>query len=122
MLTLQKNKVNTLDVVCNDLLTIQDPVYLWRFVNNVTQQEYLIELENQQPVNPRFDQFLLNLPDDLNLNYGEFSWYIYQSDTPGDEIYDSMILLSSGDMRIIANFLENKSYEPTSGNNYEYQG
>ena len=122
MLILSLNSLNVLDIVCNDLLTIENPVYLWRIVNKMTKVESLIELENQQPVNPRFDQFNLTLPDDLDLKAGMYEWWVYQSDTTGRTDYDDMPELSSGDLRVNNATNENESYEPTGEIDYEYNG
>ena len=84
MLIISKATANKLNVVCDDILTLTDPVYLWRFVNKTTQIENLIELENQLPSNPRFDQFNLTLPTDLDLESGEYEWYVYVEEITTD--------------------------------------
>lgn len=122
MLIISKATANKLNVVCDDILTLTDPVYLWRFVNKTTQIENLIELENQLPSNPRFDQFNLTLPTDLDLESGEYEWYVYESPLTGDTDYSSMNLLSSGDLRVQSDLDQGTAYTPTAGQNYEYNG
>lgn len=119
---LNLDEVNTLDVVCSDLTTINEPIFLWRILNKVTKVEHLIELINEVPLNHRFDKFKLDLPNDLDLKSGEYEWYIYQSALTGDVNYSDMNLLSSGDLKINTNFEINKSYEPIGGSDKEYNG
>ena len=122
MLIINKDTANKLNIVCDDILTLTDPVYLWRFVNKTTQVENLIELENQLPSNPRFDKFNLTLPTDLDLESGEYEWFVYESPLTGETDYSSMNLLSSGDLRVNSDLDQGTSYTPTAGQNYEYNG
>ena len=122
MLIINKDTANKLNIVCDDILTLTDPVYLWRFVNKTTQVENLIELENQLPSNPRFDQFNLTLPTDLDLESGEYEWFVYESPLTGETDYSTMNLLSSGDLRVNSDLDQGRSYTPTAGQNYEYNG
>lgn len=121
MLRLSLNSANTLNVKCDDILTITDPVYLWRIFNEQTKEEHLIELTNAQEQNPRFDQFTLTLPTDLDLKAGVYFWEIYESSTPGDEDYENMNRLSDGLMKVLGEFTANSSYEPT-GTDTVYNG
>lgn len=113
MLLLNKATTNSMYVVCDDLLTITDPFYLWRFINTQTREEYLIELINEAEQNGRYDLFTLILPDDLDLAEGEYVYEIYQSSTQGDEDYSNMLLLSTDVARVQSTFTENDQYEPT---------
>ena len=122
MLIINKDTANKLNIVCDDILTLTDPVYLWRFVNKTTQVENLIELENQLPSNPRFDQFNLTLPTDLDIESGEYEWFVYESPLTGETDYSTMNLLSSGDLRVNSDLDQDTSYTPTAGQNYEYNG
>lgn len=122
MLIINKDTANKLNIVCDDILTLTDPVYLWRFVNKTTQVENLIELENQLPSNPRFDKFNLTLPTDLDLESGEYEWFVYESPLTGETDYSTMNLLSSGDLRVNSDLDQGTSYTPTAGQNYEYNG
>lgn len=122
MLIINKDTANKLNIVCDDILTLTDPVYLWRLVNKTTQVENLIELENQLPSNPRFDQFNLTLPTDLDIESGEYEWFVYESPLTGETDYSTMNLLSSGDLRVNSDLDQGTSYTPTAGQNYEYNG
>lgn len=121
MLILNRSSENKMYVVCDDILTITNPTYLWRFYNEQTKEEHLIEIANETEQNPRFDLFTLTLPTDLDLNEGIFVWEIYESDTPGDEDYANMNELANGVARVNASFDTNTSYEP-QGTDTVYQG
>lgn len=121
MLELTKASTNQMYVVCDDVLTITNPTYLWRFVHQVTRKEYLIELVNSAEQNGRYDLFTLTLPTDLNLLEGEYIYEIYQSDTPGDQDYANMLQLANGVARVQATFTDSESYEPT-GEDTTYRG
>ena len=121
MLLINKTATNSLYVVCDDILTITNPIYLWRFVHSQTRQEFLIELINSAEQNARYDLFTLILPTDLDLEEGEYFYEIYQSDTPSDEDYSTMLQLSNGVARVQATFIESEIYEPT-GTDTTYRG
>lgn len=121
MLELSKASTNKMYVVCDDVLTIVDPVYLWRFVSSQDQQQYLIEIVNEAEQNGRYDLFTLILPTDLDLQEGEHTYEIYQSTTPGDEDFENMPMLANGVARVQSTFTTNESYEPT-GTDATYKG
>jgi len=121
MLLLTKAISNKMYVVCDDILTLDNPIYLWRFVHAQTRAQYLIELVNSAEQNQRYDLFTLILPTDLDLTEGEYIYEIYQSDTTGDENYSAMLQLANGVARVQATFTDNESYEPT-GTDTTYTG
>lgn len=121
MLQLTKASSNKMYVVCDDILTVANPIYLWRFVDSLKQKEYLIEIVNEAEQNGRYDLFTLVLPTDLDLEEGEHVYEIYQSTTPGDEDYSQMPLLANGVARVQSTFTDNESYAPTGQDN-TYRG
>ena len=121
MIQLQLNTANKMYVVCDDILTITNPTYLWRFYNEQGKVENLIEIANETASNPRFDLFTLTLPTDLDLEEGIFAWQLFESDTPGDTDYGNMNELANGTAKVAATFDINTSYEPT-GTDTVYQG
>lgn len=121
MLKLSLNSINKLYVVCSDILMVADSIYLWRFYNKQTKQEWLIELDNESIANQRFDLFSLNLPDELNLGEGVYMWEVYQSETEGSTNYKDMPMLSNGMAKVLTIFEENTTYEP-SGTDTVYNG
>lgn len=121
MLQLTKASTNLMHVVCDDVLTITNPVYLWRFVHSQTREEYLIELVNSAEQNGRYDLFTLILPTNLDLQEGEHIYEIYQSSTPGNQNYSDMLMLANGVARVQSTFTENESYEPV-GEDTTYRG
>ena len=121
MLLLQLNTANKLYIVCDDILTLTNPVYLWRFYNEQTKEEHLIEIANETEQNPLFDLFTLTLPTDLNLLDGTYSWEIYESASTGDTDYANMNQLSNGVAKVASTFTANTSYEP-QGTDTVYEG
>jgi len=121
MIQLQLSSANKMYVVCDDILTITNPIYLWRFYNEQTKVESLIEISNSQEANNRFDLFTLTLPTDLDLKEGVYIWEIYESSSSGDTDYSNMNELANGTAKVVATFTSNTSYEPT-GTDTVYQG
>jgi hypothetical protein len=109
-------------VVCKDLVTIPDPIYLWRFFDQVRKESHLIELPNESTANPRFDLFTLILPTDINLKQATYYYEIYQSDTEGATNYEDMPILAEGLARINIEFDENTTYESTGSSDTVYTG
>lgn len=120
MLHLKQNTTNELYLVCDDIVTIESPIYLFRFVNSQTQNESLIELENELSSNPRADKFTLILPTDLDLNEGDFRCYVYESTTPGDEDWENMPILATVKAEVKTIFEEDTTYE-TDGTDTVYK-
>lgn len=121
MRPLLPNSVNKMYLVCHDIATIEDPIYLFRFVNAQTQEQYLIELDNLAIGNSRFDLFELALPDDLDLPAGMYHYHVYQSEEENDENFEGMPELASGRVDVATEFIENETYEPTDGPDEVYQ-
>lgn len=121
MRSLIPNSVNKMYLVCHDIATVEDPIYLWRFVNAQTDEEHLIELDNLAIGNSRFDLFELALPDDLDLTAGMYRYHVYQSETEDDEDFNDMLELASGRVDVAIDYTENENYEPTEGHDEVYQ-
>lgn len=121
MLHLKQSEINKMYLVCDDILTIENPVYLFRFINVQTVKEDLIELVNELPSNPRGDLFSLELPTQLDLETGYYSYYIYESVNSGDNNFESMPLLASGKMEVKTIFENDTIYE-NSGEDIVYKG
>jgi len=122
MLLLNKSSINKMYIICNDLLTIDNPVYLWRFVHSQTLEQYLIELVNESEVSRSYDLFSLNLPVDLELSEGQYLYEVYQSEEEGDDDFSNMPLLANGVARVTSIFETTDSYEPTAEQDSTYTG
>ena len=121
MLHLNQNSTNELFLVCDDIITTENPIYLFRFLNSQTNKESFIELENELSLNPRADKFTLILPTDLDLKEGDFRCYVYESDTPGDRNWENMPILASVKANVKTNFEDDTTYT-TDGEDSVYQG
>ena len=121
MKPLNLDSVNKMYLVCHDIATIEDPIYLWRFVNAQTKEEHLIELDNLAIGNSRFDLFELALPDDLDLVAGMYEYHVYQSEEEDDVDFADMLELANGRVDVTADYTENETYEPNAGSDEVYQ-
>lgn len=122
MLHLQKDTANKIYIQVSDLVIIDNPVYLFRFLNTQTQREYLVELTNEYPDNRRFDLFTLTLPDDLDLDTGLYRYWVYESDTTGRTDYANMRTLAENSAELDRTFTSNTVYEPTDTADKVYKG
>lgn len=121
MIYLNPTSTNQLNLVCSDMVVIDNPVYLFRFKNDQSEVDQLIELENLLPNNQRADRFNLTLPTDLDLKPGEFRYWVYESPLTGDTDYDNMRILTSGKAIVSTTFETDTTYERT-GEDIVYKG
>lgn len=108
-------------LVVDDMLTIDNPFYLWRFVNDQTRKEWLLYLTNELQANSRADRFILLLPDDIpDFETGDYHYYVYES---ADEVLniDGKNLLATGRADVLTEFAEDTTYERT-GEDKVYKG
>lgn len=111
-LHLNQNSTNNLYLKVDDLST-DNPFYLFRFLDEVTKDEFLVELVNLEEGNRRFALFTLILPDDLDMPAGLYKYFVYRSETTGDEDYSNMLELTSSVAIVNTVFDEGTTYEPT---------
>ena len=95
MIYLEKVTTNLFQIQVVDMATIDDPIYLFRFIDEQRKKEYLIELDKTNPNNPRAGIFQLNLPTDLDMDSGKYELFIYQSDETGRVDWENMPELTS---------------------------
>lgn len=95
MIYLEKATTNLFQIQVVDMATIDDPIYLFRFIDEQRKKEYLIELDKTNPNNPRAGIFQLNLPTDLDMDSGKYELFIYQSDETGRVDWEDMPELTS---------------------------
>lgn len=95
MIYLEKATINLFQIQVVDMATIDDPIYLFRFIDEQRKKEYLIELDKTNPNNPRAGIFQLNLPTDLDMDSGKYELFIYQSDETGRVDWENMPELTS---------------------------
>jgi hypothetical protein len=121
MLHLNQDAVNKMYLVCDDILCIENPIYLFKFLNVQTKKEYFIELENELSLNPRGDLFTLTLPTDLDLKPGDYRYYVYESPLAGDRDIEDMRLLAPGKLEVATTAANETIYEQT-GDDIVYRG
>jgi hypothetical protein len=102
------------------MVTISDPIYLFRFVDEQRKTEFLIELAKGNVNNPRFGIFTLNLPDDLDLKSGKFEMFVYQSDESGRIDWNDMLELTSVRAEVEKEYKTPTTYERSEGSDIVY--
>lgn len=121
MILLSQNSVNSIAVIVNDIKTVDTPIYLFRFKNDqVTTDEYFVELTDTLVDNDAASVFELNLPTDLDLPVGRYTMWVYQSETPGDEDWENMLELTCDRADVEPVTVTNNDYEP-EGTDEVYQ-
>lgn len=122
MIYLTPNSTNTMYLVCDDVITVEDPIYLFRFAQDQSTVELFIELSNSLSDNPRADKFTLILPDDLDLVSGDYNMTVFQSLLAGDRVVENMVVLSNVRAVVETNFDEDKTYLGEEGTDIVYKG
>jgi len=120
MIYLQKETTNLINIQVVDMVTISDPIYLFRFVDEQRKTEFLIELAKGNVNNPRFGIFTLNLPDDLDLKSGKFEMFVYQSDESGRIDWNDMLELTSVRAEVEKEYKTPTTYERSEGSDIVY--
>lgn len=120
MIYLQKETTNLINIQVVDMVTISDPIYLFRFVDEQRKTEFLIELAKGNVNNPRFGIFTLNLPTDLDLKSGKFEMFVYQSDESGRVDWDDMLELTSIRAEVEKEYKTPTIYERSEGSDIVY--
>lgn len=120
MIYLQKETTNLINIQVVDMVTISDPIYLFRFVDEQRKTEFLIELAKGNVNNPRFGIFTLNLPTDLDLKSGKFEMFVYQSDESGRVDWDDMLELTSMRAEVEKEYKTPTIYERSEGSDIVY--
>lgn len=119
-LHLNLNSDNEIAIRASDMVIIADSIYLFRFVNEQTKVENLIELTKTNLNNDRWDSFDLNIPGDLDLKSGKYRYYVYESDTPGRTDYENLRLLDTSKAEIDKAYPAEVTYE-TDGTDTVYK-
>ncbi len=104
MIYLNPNSSNTFFIVCDDIITVEEPVYLFRFIHEQTKEVHFVELENEIPDNARAEKFTLTLPSDVDLDGGYHELNVFQSEESGDRDVDNMLLLWPGKVEVKIEF------------------
>ena len=120
MIYLQKETTNLINIQVVDMVTISDPIYLFRFVDEQRKTEFLIELAKGNVNNPRFGIFTLNLPTDLDLKSGKFEMFVYQSDESGRVDWNDMLELTSMRAEVEKEYKTPTIYERSEGSDIVY--
>lgn len=120
MVYLNLNSLNTFTLVCSDMVTIDNPIYLFRFEHEQTDEDFFIELPDLIPDNPRGSRFQIDLPTDIDLDNGYYRTSIFQSELEGDRDYENMLQLYSGRTEVIKEFATDTIYQANNPDDIVY--
>jgi len=120
MLLLKQNQSQKLALALSQLVTIQEPKFLFSFFHQQKREFYNFFLE---PIttSSRFDLFLLSLPTDVNLPKGNYMFKVYESVDEEPTIEGKNVLLY-GKAEVVTEFPEGKIYTVNTTNNILYNG
>ncbi len=110
-LYLQRNTTNVLSVDAVQVVDLETPNYFFLFKEIQTKEEYSVYLTRKNPGNPRYGEFDLILPTDIDMPFGTYRYDIYENANNVDTDPTGMTLLETGAMIILQT--------PTTGQAYD---
>lgn len=111
MLKLRKDTQNVIAVTPDDKATVTSFFYLFRFFHVQLERDFVVQLTPTNPTSNRYKRFIVDLPNDINLPYGDYHFYIYQSLSDGSTDYQGLVELENGKAWVLTP--EITSYEIT---------
>lgn len=98
MIVISTTQSNEMVLTLGDIKTINEPYYTFKLVNKTNFDEYIFSPDNNS-TSPYYDAFTLSVGTistltgsnvTLNLNTGEYNYFVYEKSTP----YDLLITTS----------------------------
>ena len=118
MLLLKQNEINKIAVSLSQLVTIQNPNFLFSFFHQQKREYFNFYLTAESRSN-RFDLFLLNLPTDVDLPKGNFIFSIYESEDETTTT-EGKTMLIKGKAEVVTEFPEGTYYTINTTNKINY--
>ena len=118
MLLLKQNEINKIAVSLSQLVTIQNPNFLFSFFHQQKREYFNFYLTAESRSN-RFDLFLLTLPTDVDLPKGNFIFSIYESEDETTTT-EGKTLLIKGKAEVVTEFPEGTYYTINTTNKINY--
>lgn len=88
-------------MTASERVTIENPFFLWVFTHQLTQEVTAVFLTKQNSTSTRYDLFIIEMPDDIDLENGEYQYRIYQKATDeSTEVELDDVLLEIGFARV----------------------
>ena len=91
-----KDTENVIAVTATEKATVSNFFFLFRFFLIEQNKNFVIQLTKDNGTSDRYDRFILDLPDDLNLPSGDYHYFIYQSLEDGNLDWDGLLELENG--------------------------
>ena len=118
MLLLKQSETNKVVISLSQLVTIANPNFLFSFLHQ-QKREYFNFYLTAESRSDRFDLFLLNLPEDVDLPKGNFMYSIYESEDETTTT-DGKTLLVKGKAEVVTDFPEGDYYTNNTINSINY--
>jgi hypothetical protein len=118
-LWLNKNSENIIGITASEKATVTTYFFLFRFHNVETLVDTLLEIESDNPDNPRWNKFTITMPTDLDLASGFYHYYVYQCEVTGDTDWQNMVELENGKLEISAAQIADKTFNQ-DGQDYTF--
>jgi hypothetical protein len=110
---INKGEVNNIVLTLSEVSTLTNPYYLFVFQNEMNPQStpILFSTADISAYPERYNQFLLDEPVDVELNKGQYSYFVYESLTPPVTIEDTTgIVIEEGRM-VVSGAIVNSIYD-----------
>ena len=91
-----KNAQNVIAITATEKATTSDFYFLFRFFYVEENRDFVVQLTKDNIGSSRYDRFILDLPEDLNLPSGNYHYYIYQSLEDGNLDWSDLKELENG--------------------------
>lgn len=118
MLLLKRNEINKIAVSLSQLVTIQNPNFLFSFFHQQKREYFNFYLTAESRSN-RFDLFLLTLPTDVDLPKGNYIFSIYESEDETTTT-EGKTMLIKGKAEVVTEFPEGTYYTINTTNTINY--
>lgn len=99
-LWLNKNSENIIGVTASEKATVDTFFFLFRFQNIETLVDTFLEIESDNPGNPRWDKFIITMPTDVDLPSGFYHYFVYQSEVTDSTAWETMVELENGKLEV----------------------
>lgn len=118
MLLLKQSEQNKIAVSLSQIVTIQNPNFLFSFFHQQKREYFNLYLTADSSTN-RFDLFLLTLPEDVDLPKGNYLLSIYESDDDTTTT-EGKTMLIKGKAEVVTEFPEGDYYTVNTINTINY--
>ncbi len=118
MLLLKQNETNKIAVSLSQLVTIQNPNYLFSFFHQQKREYFNFYLTAESSTN-RFNLFSLTLPNDVDLPKGNFLFSIYESEDE-ETTTEGKTMLIKGKAEVVTEFPDGDYYTVNTINTINY--